>query len=288
MSIYIIKSLLAREIHIFICLCIYYAHFKKYIYLLTTIHQSFLLQNGPSAGFHQRPRSQHDGSGGHRSPPQPTDGAGHQHRSDMGRGGAACSVQRAVGPPGAAGLHRGPGLPSHPCPAAHVHRQAGQCCPGRPGGLPRNGQTWLCRQGERALCLSKLDPSGDGTLFRVWASACADTVFVVFLWSSFFLMGVQYCMLQWITDVCFDSVSTGLFECGRWRGCSDSRYCTRCQNMVAGDCVVSMFRWWMYRVRLTISCVCDQVGDGVFTRFWWTYRMCWIKLTDDCVVSMFR
>lgn len=109
-----------------------------------------------------------------------------------------------------------------------------------------------------------------------------------FCGSSFFLMGVQYCMLQWITDVCFDSVSTGLFECGRWRGCSDSRYCTRCQNMVAGDCVVSMFRWWMYRVRLMISCVCDQVGDRVFTRFWWTYRMCWIKLTDDCVVSMFR
>ena len=46
-------------------------------------------------------------------------------------------------------------------------------------------------------------------------------------------------MLQWITEVCFDSVRTGLFECGGWRGCSDTRYCTRCQNMMAGDCVVS-------------------------------------------------
>ena len=137
MLIYIITSLLAQEIHIFICVCIYYScSFKKYIYLLNAIHQSFLLQNGPGAGFHQRPCSQHNGGGGHRSPPQPPDGAGHQHCSDMGRGGTACSVQCAVRPPGAAGLHRGPGLPSHPCPAAHVHRQVGQRRPGRAGGLP--------------------------------------------------------------------------------------------------------------------------------------------------------
>ena len=142
-----------------------HAHFIFLIYLLNAIHQSFLLQNGPSAGFHQRSRSQHDGGGGHCSPPQPPDSASNKHSSDLGRGGAACSVQCAVGPPGAAGLHRGPGLPSHPCPSAHVHRQAGQRCPGRAGGLPRNGQTWLCRQGEPALCLSKLDPSSDGTLF---------------------------------------------------------------------------------------------------------------------------
>ena len=125
-----------RNSYFYLCMHLLLMLINLFIYLLNAIHQSFLLQNGPGAGFHQRSRSQHDGGGGHCSPPQPPDSAGNKHGSDLGRGSAACSVQRAVGPPGAAGLHRGPGLPSHPRPAAHVHCQAGQCCPGRAGGLP--------------------------------------------------------------------------------------------------------------------------------------------------------